>query len=295
MPRLHSSRFIALALAGAMLLGVAACGSSGSDSSTGSSTAGGKADGTLPDKVRSAGQIVVATDATLPPVLFNDTDGTTVIGFVPEIVEAMAAKLDIKVKWQQTEFAGILTGVQAQRFDAGVIFADTKEREAGADFLSLYKEGRQFMVKSSYQAAEAWPNCGDKVGVQSGSVNEVELQKLSGENCTSKGKPAYKEVAFPSQAATTVALDAGRVDAVLTGGTTVAYNTSQHSTWKALGPQVDPRINAIGLPKSSKQLLEALKRAEQQIMDSGEYMKILRKWKLEDSASMPPKVNVGQS
>ncbi|WP_033290741.1 transporter substrate-binding domain-containing protein [Amycolatopsis jejuensis] len=289
MSRLRKYRLLAGGIA--VALAVTACGG-GPAAAPGGST--GTLHDLLPEEVSSKGVLVVGTGTTYVPVNFLADDKKTMTGFVPEIIEAMAAELKIKVEWTHTQLASILTGVSSRRYDAGIIFADTKQREQAASFLALYQEGRQYLVRADYNGPEV-PPCGASIGVNNGSVDAARMPALSKTNCESKGQPAYRIASYPSTAASELALRSGRVEFVPSGAISLAYLVSHTSGVKVLGSQVDPAYYSMGIARDSTKLIDALKAAFQQVVKSGAYGRIMAKWNVSGFAIDKPMVDVAES
>ena len=74
----------------------------------------------LPAKIKSAGQIVVGTDATYAPNEFLNADGKTVQGMDVDLFNAVMQKFGVKTVWQPAGFDTIITGVQGGKYDVGV-------------------------------------------------------------------------------------------------------------------------------------------------------------------------------
>src|SRR5450759_3643680 len=105
--------------AGAAVVGLAlsACGSSSLSTPSASSApvTSQAADpalvAKLPAKIKSAGQIVVGTDATYAPNEFLNADGKTVQGMDVDLFNAVMQKFGVKAVWTPASFDSIITGV----------------------------------------------------------------------------------------------------------------------------------------------------------------------------------------
>lgn len=95
-----------LALAAAALATVtllAACGSSSSESTL--------------DKVKADGTITFGTEGTYPPFSYHDAKSHELTGYDVDVATAVAKKLGVKVKFAETVFDSIFTGLTSGRFD----------------------------------------------------------------------------------------------------------------------------------------------------------------------------------
>src|SRR5919112_3281384 len=101
----------------------------------------------LPDAIKSAGTVRVASGVSFPPMEFFDTDNKTVLGFDADLGAALGQVLGVKFDFQNTNFDGILGGLNAGRYDLSLTsMIDKKERQATVDFIDYLNSGVTFMV-----------------------------------------------------------------------------------------------------------------------------------------------------
>jgi ABC-type amino acid transport substrate-binding protein len=99
----------------------------------------------LPAKIKSAGQIVVGTDATYAPNEFLNADGKTVQGMDVDLFNAVMQKFGIKVEWTPASFDSIITGVQGGKYDVGVSsFTINNDRMKQVNMVSYFNAGTQW-------------------------------------------------------------------------------------------------------------------------------------------------------
>ena len=191
-------------------LALSACGSdslsSNSSSSTSSSSTTAAVDAALaaklPAKIKSAGKIVIGTDATYQPNEYLDSDGKTVIGMDVELFDAVMAKFGVKTEWVPTGFDQIILGVTSGKYDVGVSsFTVNAEREKQATMVSYFKAGTQWVTqKGNPKKVDPENACGLSIAVQKATVqSDVDLPKRS-KACTDAGKPAIKPIVDADQA-----------------------------------------------------------------------------------------------
>ncbi|WP_432988836.1 ABC transporter substrate-binding protein [Dactylosporangium sp. CA-233914] len=290
--RKRSPVLIPVALA--LLVTVSACGGGGD---AGKPAAEVAADDSLralvPSEIAARGTIEVAGSADFPPDNFLDTNEKDVIGYNAEMLDAIAAKLGLKINFTRTKFTGVITGIEAGRFDAGISFLDTKERQKAVDILDTYRVSQSFITLSDYQG-DPIP-CGKRVGVGAGSAEALIIEDLSKKECVDAGKPAIEPAIYPSNPQAVVALTSQRVDAVFASTAPAAYAVKQAgSALKLFG---DPRMaggyTGIAVAKNKPELRDAMKAALQELMDDGTYRKILEKWNVQGIASDKAVINAG--
>ena len=166
---------------GAAIVGLAlsACGSSSLSTPETSKSAPATAQAVdpalaakLPAKVKSAGQIVVGTDATYAPNEFLNADGKTVQGMDVDLFNAVMQKFGVKVVWQPASFDSIITGVQGGKYDIGVSsFTINNDRKKQVNMVSYFNAGTQWATPpGNPKKVDPQSPCGLKVAVQKGTV-----------------------------------------------------------------------------------------------------------------------------
>lgn len=82
------------------------------DASTGSASKP-----TTYDTIKANGYITFATEGTYAPYSFHD-DANNLVGFDVEIARAIADKLGVEAKFTETQWDGIIAGLDANKYDA---------------------------------------------------------------------------------------------------------------------------------------------------------------------------------
>jgi len=131
--------------------------------------------------------IKVGTDPTWPPYQLRDDQGN-IVGFEVDLANACAEKLGLTIQWKDVAFDNIILSVQNGQLDMGVSgFSVTPERLEQVSFTLPHSttEGQVVMLKSTMEAKhittitslEDFKTLGITVGVQSGNVEQIELQE----------------------------------------------------------------------------------------------------------------------
>jgi polar amino acid transport system substrate-binding protein len=68
------------------------------------------------DDIKARGKMIVAIDPTFAPYEFTDSAGK-IVGYTPEIMEAVAKRLGVRLEYQKMAFNGIIPGLIAKSFD----------------------------------------------------------------------------------------------------------------------------------------------------------------------------------
>ena len=179
--RTTPARLTAVVLA--LVLFAAACGSSKSSNDSDATKAGagttlatGGVDSALaaklPEKIKSAGKIIVATDASYAPNEFYKDDGTTLQGMDIDMAKAIGKVLGVEVEVENASFDTIIPSL-GTRYDIGMSsFTDSLEREQVVDMVTYFQAGTSFLVQtgknSDLSSLDAL--CGHSVGVEKGTT-----------------------------------------------------------------------------------------------------------------------------
>ncbi len=120
------------------------------------------------------GTITVGTLSDAPPNIFIDKDGKFT-GFDNELLRAVAAKLQLKVEFKSTDFAGLLAQVQNKTFDVGSSsISTTDKRRQNVGFSNGYDFGYMAVVAKTSAAVKGFKDLtkDTRVGVVQGSVQD---------------------------------------------------------------------------------------------------------------------------
>ena len=109
--------------------------------------------------------------------------------------EVAQAGFNLKLEYIQSEYAGLISGVEADRFDvASGGISDTEEREQKLDFVNYMQSGGSIMVLSANTEKLATIDdfCGKGVATMLGGRTIMTAVEAASERCTKAGKPAIR-------------------------------------------------------------------------------------------------------
>ncbi len=275
-----------------------ACGSSSSSSTTSQPSAEGataRLHAKLPEDLRAAGTLRLASDISYPPFEFYEAgDSKTPVGFDIDLAHALGDVLGVQVQIVPTKFDAILPGLAAGRFDGAIsAIGDAPERRSQADFVDYAKISGGILVRADDDDAPAKlaDLCGRTVAVQKGSNQVTDAQEQS-QRCQRQGDPAVRVQQYPSAPDLLLALQSERADAALYDTASGGYQVKQSDGRFELGEPYGRSINdGIVLPKGEDELVEAVRAAVQELMDNGTYRQLLDKWGLSANALTRATVN----
>ena len=278
----------ALAAAAIGTLVLSACGSnslSGNQASPAPSvsvSANNQLNAMLPDKIRSAGKIVIGTDASYAPNQF--TQGDKIVGSEVDLFDAVAKKLGVTADFQEAKFASIIPGVTSGKYDMGVSsFTINDERLKQVIMVSYFSAGTQWAAPQG-NPGKVDPNnpCGKTVAVQNNTVQQQDDLPARQKKC---GSNQIKILPYDGQDQATAAVVTGKADAMLADSPVTAYAVKQSGgKLQLLGDAYDSAPYGVVLPKDQTQFGQAVAEALKEMKADGSYEKILKAWGTEGGA-----------
>jgi len=278
--RIRASAWIAL-LAGSLLTGNLAFAQS-TDLKT-----------LVPEPYRTAGEIHFAANAAYPPFNFKSESGES-SGLEVSLLVAVGERLGIKMKFTPSDFATVLPGVTAGRFDGGAAgFWNTEERQKVVDFINyMYAVDGLVVMKGNPAGISVDDLCGKTISASQSSYQSNNLTALS-EKCVAAGKAPIEALVFQGTPAQIVALKSGRVQASNIDRAVGAYLSKKE------GGHIEPLPGAVQnaagkkfvmaflVKKGDLQLAKAIQAGMNAIIKDGTYAKILKQWDIADDARLP--------
>ena len=179
----RSSSLVALvSLAAAATLALGACASPSSTSD--GATSEGKLKANSLAAIQEAGVLTVGTEGTYRPFSYHEDGTGDITGYDVEIISAVADKLGVKVKCEETQWDAIFAGLEAGRFD---VIANqvsiNDERTAKYDFSEPYTVSPGvIVVKNDNSDISSFADLTGKTTAQSLTSNWYELAQKSGAN-----------------------------------------------------------------------------------------------------------------
>lgn len=290
-------RPLTYSLVGVVALTLSACGSSSlsgtggapapaSSAPVASQTVDPALAAKLPAKIKSAGKIVVGTDATYAPNEFLAPDGKTVQGMDVDLFNAVAQKLGVTVEWQPASFDSIILGVSSGKYDMGISsFTINPDRKKQVNMVSYFTAGTQWLTaKGNPKKVDPENACGLSIGVQKATVQQDDLTARS-KKCTDAGKPAINLVIQEGQDQVTADVVSGKTAAMAADSPVSYYAVKQTGgQLELLGKTYDSAPYGWVVPKDQTAFATALADAVKQLDAEGAYKPILAKWNIESGA-----------
>ncbi|GGC76166.1 transporter substrate-binding domain-containing protein [Hoyosella rhizosphaerae] len=139
----------------------------------------------VPDDMRKAGTLTVATTGNVPPLSFRADDAMTMIGVEPDLAQLIADVLDLNLELVTTGWHDLFEGVEEGRFDVGFgNIVATANRMQRFDMVTYQEENQAFAVlanSSINSITRPRDISGLKIGVGAGTRSEEILQTWNSE------------------------------------------------------------------------------------------------------------------
>ena len=273
---------LSLMTAAALVLSLAACGSTASSaasseavssdaasSETASSEAASETE-TAELSTVEPGKLIMSTNAAFPPYEMT-TDSGEFEGIDIETAQAIADKLGLELQIDDMDFDAALLAVQQGKSDmvmAGVTVTD--ERQNVMDFTDSYATGIQsIIVKEDSDIASVDDLAGKKIGTQRGTTGYLYCSDDFGEDAV---------VAYDNGLTAVQALNNGQVDAVVIDNEPAKAYVESNPGLKILDTSYAEEDYAIGMNKSNTALLEAVNAALEELKADGTLQSIVDKY-----------------
>ncbi|WP_395405849.1 ABC transporter substrate-binding protein (plasmid) [Arthrobacter sp. UC242_113] len=249
--------------------------------------------GGLPQEIKSSGKLRVGLSPDFPPMEFKDSDNK-LIGADIELGQKLGEILGVQIEVVESPFEQLMNSVQTGRVDlviSGV--SDTLERQKTVDFIDYFQSQARIYTTAA-RAGEFTKQsdvCGKQLAVSSSAEQYQQVKDLNKSVCVDNGLPEIKILATDSGSSARLQIEQGRADLAAQGGENLAYFMKQEPGKYA--PVLEPlpaEPFGVVVAKGSTQLAEAIKDGFSEMKSSGDYQKILDKWKLGYGA-MDPEIN----
>ncbi len=281
----QSSLFVVVFVLLSLLL--VACGSNGGSSTGGSGSSTSKPSVAAPNDLISSGYLTVGSDTTYAPQEYIDTSTGKPTGFDIDLISAVAQKMGLQPRIMTAKFDSIINSLSAKRFDV-VISAVTinADRQKVADFVPYFNAGESLLVQKGNPKNLKSPSdlCGQNVGVQNGTVEQMDLQTAS-DACKKAGKPPINMTILQDQTAVIQLLSSSRVVATYQDSpVTDYYNKLNPGQFQVGGSVVNAAPEGIVIRKADSAMLKAVQTAFNSLKADGTYKNLINKWGLTTGA-----------
>ena len=219
--------------------------------------------------------IVIATDATWPPMEDVDESTKEIVGFDIDLMAAIAKEGGFSYKFKNAAWDGIFAGLAAGKYDAIMSSVTiTEERKKKMDFSNPYINAGQILIvqKKTSGVSKLTDLKGKTVAAQIGTTGSFEIEKIEGIKLK-----AYDEIGLAFED-----LINGRVDAVVADTPVAADFALENETYKGklkiVGEPFTDEYYGVAVQKGNQEVLDAVNRGIDKVVGTGTYERIEKKW-----------------
>ncbi|MCI6622533.1 MAG: ABC transporter substrate-binding protein [Subdoligranulum sp.] len=273
---------LSLMTAAALVLSLAACGSTASSaasseaassdavSSEAASSEAASETETAELSTVEPGKLIMSTNAAFPPYEMT-TDSGEFEGIDIETAQAIADKLGLELQIDDMDFDAALLAVQQGKADmvmAGVTVTD--ERQNVMDFTDSYATGIQsIIVKEDSDIASVDDLAGKKIGTQRGTTGYLYCSDDFGDE---------NVVAYDNGLTAVQMLNNGQVDCVVIDNAPAKEFIAANPGLKLLDTAYVEESYAIGVGKGNTELKDAINTALEELKADGTLQAIVGKY-----------------
>ena len=233
----------------------------------------------LLDKAKANGELVLGTEMQYAPFEFLDND--TPKGYSIDLMKLVAADLGVKTRYMDLPFAGIIPGLEADKFDlVEATSTITKARLERYDFTLPIAEATVAFVKRKGDASIQKPEdvAGKTVGGTKGSA-QTALLKDYVRGLPGGVKSVEEYIGSPNAYAD---LEAGRIDAVAGSLPNLAYLVkTRPDKFELVLPAFGPTAYFGWFAKKnddSRQLIDAINASLVKLNKDGQLKELQLRW-----------------
>jgi ABC-type amino acid transport substrate-binding protein len=222
--------------------------------------------------------LTVGTSGSAPPFSMTNASGA-LEGFDIDVMTAVGEKLGLPVEFKQLDFAGLLPGVSAWRFDVIASgLTRTPERLASKDFILLSPyivNGAAITRRADEPEITGWASvCGKTMGaVRGGSFQKIAQEKLP-EGCVTESRE------YPGSTELFLDLANGRIDFAAHDflGPNYLLKSGKATGLVVLDELLSTITQSVAVNAKEPELAQAIDAAFAGWRDDGTLQKLAEKW-----------------
>lgn len=236
------------------------------------------------------GVLTIGINPWDPPVATYATDAKAVVGTDPDLAVLLAETLGLKLNLVAVAWEDWPLGLSSGKFDAVISNVTvTEERKEKFDFSTYRQDVLGFYVKKDSPITsikEPKDVAGLKIITGAGTNQEKILLEWDRENVAAGLKPVEVQY-YDDSAASQLAIKSGRADAEFNPNATLAYGAAVNGGTKLVGVVSGgwPRTAEIAVAtRKGSGLADPVTVAINELIASGKYGEVLKKWSLTEEA-----------
>ncbi len=223
----------------------------------------------------AAEKIVVAHDATWPPMEFMDAN-RNIVGYSVDYIDAVAKEAGFAVEHKSVAWDGIFAGLAGKKYDVVASSVTiTEERGRVMDFSIPYYEVRQaLIVPKEMKVASLADMKGKRLGAQIGTTGYMAIKKAQGVNALT-----FDEIGLAMSA-----LASGRLDGVVCDdpvATNYILDNAEYGAKMKVALIIPADVSeyyGFAVAKGNKHVLELLNKGIKAVKEKGIEAQLRKKW-----------------
>ncbi len=232
--------------------------------------------------------LVVGLDDNFPPMGFRN-ENNEIVGFDIDLANAVCSKLNMTLKLQQISWAS-----KEQELSSGNIdciwngFAYNEERAKTMTLTKPYIKGEMYFILKDGSIEQSQEELkGKKIGVQTGSVQQLDLEKSEfGKN--------VEIISYSDYLTAFMDLETGGIDAVFCSSIIGNYLlTSKGKNYRTIASENISQTNGsvIAFKQGNTELRDKIENALYELKEEGTLTEISEKWFGKDMIILEEKEN----
>ena len=259
-------KFLALAMAAAMVLGVAGCSSSSSEKEPeNTQQTEGETEGTEQSE-GNTGVIRMGCSADFPPFESYANDGATIVGYDVDMMQEVCNRIGMELEVQDMNFDAVVTAVQTGKLEVGVSgITITDERKNSVNFSESYFMAAQSILVPKDSAIKGYQDLLDgdyKAGVQLGTTGDIMASEKLGDRVSQFEKYGDALAAMLAGKVDCMVLDTGVAEAFAAANDLVVLE-------ETFGTEEDTEYYGIAIAKENTELLDKVNTALADMKEDG--------------------------
>lgn len=223
-------------------------------------------------RIRSAGVLRVAIDATYPPMEF--LEGGQPVGFDVDLARELARRLGVTAEFIVMDWDGILAGLTSGRYD--IILSSmniTPARQQQVDFIEYARMSQVFVTTQGRNIRTEQELAGQRVAVQTNTTSQRWVEQLQ-----QRGVAVREVRPFPGATESFAAVKSGQADVIVIDEPVGRFFARRDGSFVITGQALEPEPIGIAINKQDKDLSAAISRALDDIRRSGELKRLSELW-----------------
>ena len=226
------------------------------------------------ERVKKAGKLSIAVDATYPPMEFEGKDGNPE-GFDIDFATAIATRLGVKAQFVVIAWDGVIAGLFSKRYDTIISTMNiTAERQKQLDFVEYVRMSQLFVAPPGVMVKSEKDLAGKVVAVQADTSTHEWVEKQQ------KAGIKVKEVkAFRAAIDVFAAVKARQAEVIVIDEPVGRYYAKQDpGTFVVAGRAIAPEPIGVAIRKEDISLSKAIADAVNALKQDGTLKKLQEKW-----------------